>query len=96
MLVLVSVTVGVHVSLQSAFIVVACVNVTVVGFAVVLAGAFPLTFVHPLNTYPLAVIHVALIVAHELYLYVHAHATLATPFQAVNVNTTVSLPNHAL
>ena len=49
-------------------IVVASVNVTVVGFAVKLAGAFPLVFVHPLHTYPLAVIHVALIVAHELYL----------------------------
>ena len=61
-----------------------------------LAGAFPLVFVQPLHTYPLAVLHVALIVTHELYLYVHAHTTLATPFHAVNVNATVLLPNHAL
>ena len=88
--------VGFHVSLHTHVTVVAHVIVTVVGVVVKLAGLFHAFAIQPLNTYPLAVLHVALIVAHELYLYVHHHDTLATHAHAFNVKTYVLLANHIL
>ena len=75
--------------LQSAFIVVACVNVTVVGFAVVLAGLSPFTLVHPLKIYH--VLHVALIITCFWYLYVHAPLVVSTHDQLFNVKLYVFL-----
>ena len=72
------------------------VIVTVVGFAVKLAGLFHDVAIHPLHTYPLAVIHVALMLTHELYLYVQLHDTLATHAHAFNVKAYVLLANHIL
>jgi hypothetical protein len=77
---------GFCVSLHTAVKFVFCVIVTVVLAFVVLAGVFPLFFIHPLNVYPLAVLHVALIFAVEPYQYVHAPFTLATHVHAFNVN----------
>ena len=82
---------GAFLSLHTAVIDVACVIVTVVGLAVRLAGVFPLFLIHPLKTYPLAVLHVALILTHELYLYVHAPFTLDTHVHAVKLNAYVFL-----
>lgn len=55
--------------------------------AVRLVGAFPLFLIQPLHTYPLAVLHVALILTHELYLYVHAPFTLDTHVHLFTVNS---------
>ena len=85
---------GFAASLHTAVIVVAHVIVTVVGLAVRLAGVFPLFLTQPLHTYPL--LHVALMLTHELYLYVHAHATLATHVHLFIVKTYVLLANHIL
>ena len=93
-LVVLNVHSGFAISLHTAVIVVAHVIVTVVGLAVRLAGIFPLFLTQPLHTYPL--LHVALILTHELYLYVHAHATLSTHVHLFNVKTCVLLANHIL
>ena len=85
---------GFVLSLHTAVKFVSCVIVTVVGFAVKLAGVFPLFFIHPLNAYPLAVLHVALIDTQDQYLIPFHHPlTLATPVHAFNVNVYFSLVN---
>ena len=86
---------GFHVSLHTHVIVVAHVIVTVVGVVVRLVGLFH-AYVHPLNTYPLAVIHIPVIVAVAPCLYIPPHTTLATHAHLPIVNVYVLLANHAL
>jgi hypothetical protein len=75
--------------LQSAFNVVACVNVTVVDADVALAGLSPLTLVHPLKIYHVS--HVALIVTSFSYLYVQAPLVVSTPVQLCNSKLNIFL-----
>ena len=86
---------GFHVSLHTHVIVVAHVIVTVVGVVVRLVGLFH-AYVQPLNTYPLAVIHIPVIVAVAPCLYIPPHATLDTHAHLPIVNVYVLLANHAL
>ena len=79
------------------------VNVTVVAFVVAFAGAFPLTFVHPLNAYHALVFTVASILTCCPYLYVFALVVLVPPLltavihvDVFNFNVTGLLANHAL
>jgi hypothetical protein len=81
------------VSLHTAVKLVFCVIVTVVGVVVRLAGVFQLFTIHPLNVYQLTVLHVALILTPELYLYVHAPFTLSAPAHVLNVNVCLVLLN---
>ena len=75
--------------LQSAFSVVAWVNVTVVDANVTLAGLSPLTLVHPLKIYHVS--HVALISVTFPYLYVHAPLIVSTHNQLFNVKLYILL-----
>ena len=74
--------------------VVFCVIVTVVAELVKLFGILPAVTVHPLNTYPLVVLAVALIFTVAPCLYVHAPVTLFIHAHLFNVNVCVSLQNH--
>jgi hypothetical protein len=101
--VLLNVTVGFVLSFPYAVSSVFDVSVTVVAFVVALAGLFPLTFVHPLHAYPLAVLTVASILTCCPYLYVFASVVLVHPLltavihiDVFNFNVTELLANHAL
>ena len=87
-----TVIIGSVLSVALAVNVVAPIIVTVVDLFVVLAGAFPLFFVHFSHVYP--VLTVASIFTTFPYLYVPTPVTLAIPVPLFNVNSYVFLLNH--